>query len=399
MQSNRKGFTLMEVLIVVLIIAILSAVAVPQYQKAVMKSRYSAMMPIGKAIANGNEAYYMEKGQYATSPTELDVAGKDNYDDGTDVTLEANPEYLSYVRVANSDKVPNARYVVYQKHSANFADTTMCEAKDDTAKELCQRLGGVFVSEHGTQSGWSSYLLSGEARTGDSFEVPCPDNSTACDDSGKATGCNNGYYISEGACAACPENSTCNSNTGALTGCVPGYYVEGGACIAQETTSLWCDSGDGRCRNKNYTGSGLMCQGPDRACAGSTFSGMGAYCNAGLNYTCFNTTYTGLQSYCSGNGNSKGCANSTFYGGSFCEAMKSSTCNDTKYVPNEGGFLGCCLRSNCPIGTPKCKSGQWGAAIWNDENQAYEQDGWWGDCCNPASVGGVENCGSTPVCS
>ncbi len=45
-----KGFTLLELMVTVLIIGILAAVAMPEYEKAVEKSRAAEAMTLGKAI-------------------------------------------------------------------------------------------------------------------------------------------------------------------------------------------------------------------------------------------------------------------------------------------------------------------------------------------------------------
>lgn len=56
------GFTLIELLVTVLIIAILAAVAIPQYQKAVKKSRGAEALSAAKSLHQALAAYQLETG-------------------------------------------------------------------------------------------------------------------------------------------------------------------------------------------------------------------------------------------------------------------------------------------------------------------------------------------------
>ena len=66
MKNNgcKKGFTLIELLVVVLIIGILEAIALPQYQKAVEKSRLAEALTNISTMREQMEMYLLENGGY-----------------------------------------------------------------------------------------------------------------------------------------------------------------------------------------------------------------------------------------------------------------------------------------------------------------------------------------------
>jgi len=68
-----KAFTLVELLVVVLIISVLAAIAVPQYQKAVLKAKLSKVIPVIQDIRKAQEFYGLERGAYASSLNRLAI--------------------------------------------------------------------------------------------------------------------------------------------------------------------------------------------------------------------------------------------------------------------------------------------------------------------------------------
>ncbi|WP_428048818.1 type IV pilin protein [Candidatus Avelusimicrobium caledoniensis] len=72
-MKNKQAFTLIELLVVVLIVGILAAVALPQYQRAVTKSRLSTLKHLVASTNQAAEAYYMSTGDYPRTFDEMDI--------------------------------------------------------------------------------------------------------------------------------------------------------------------------------------------------------------------------------------------------------------------------------------------------------------------------------------
>ncbi len=108
-MKNEQAFTLIELLVVVLIIGILAAVAVPQYQKAVWKSRAVQLFTLAKSLATAQESYHLANGTWANSFSELDL----DFDSLSPVTTP-----VIYVSTASSDAIKGNEWIELSLNNA-----------------------------------------------------------------------------------------------------------------------------------------------------------------------------------------------------------------------------------------------------------------------------------------
>jgi prepilin-type N-terminal cleavage/methylation domain-containing protein len=90
-RSNRKGFTLVEIMIVVAIIALLAAIAVPNFLRARKRSQASKILEDLRQLDNATDEYAMENNKTTgMNPTLADLksylkTGTTLYNTGADI--------------------------------------------------------------------------------------------------------------------------------------------------------------------------------------------------------------------------------------------------------------------------------------------------------------------------
>ena len=151
MQNIKSGFTLIELLVVMLIIGILASVALPQYQKAVNKSRASTALATLRAIHQAQEVYRLENGEYASDLSELSLSiPSDVSSSGWTSPDQNHPNKYMFScngtgsncnASAASPKLPSFEY-----HGNDGKLYCLCSMnhKDASVESICQSFGGVY---------------------------------------------------------------------------------------------------------------------------------------------------------------------------------------------------------------------------------------------------------------
>ncbi len=81
-MKNKNGFMLIEILVVVLIIGILASIALPRYQMAVDKTKYTNLMPITKTILESQLRALLETENPSFEDLDIGIPGNCTLVDG-----------------------------------------------------------------------------------------------------------------------------------------------------------------------------------------------------------------------------------------------------------------------------------------------------------------------------
>lgn len=374
-KQNKKGFTLTEVLVVVLVISVLAAIAYPMYMRSITKSKAVEAINLLEMVRNKQLQNFAKKGKYFT-----DFSGVNNLT--SDAENEQNTTSVikvkEYTLSLNTDK--NCMYASYNKGNTKFTFSSSYETAGlGCSGDICKSFGDI-VGTADDVCNCNTKCSNGFTLNTDSCACECNlgcNNGSSCTTPSQnqplSQSCGNGGTQTRVCTASCGGGSCgawgpCTGQTCASS-LKPSSNQSCGKCGSQSrtiscnnSTGAWQTSAWGSC-----TGEGSCTPGATQSCEGNGTQTCTSSCSWG---TCVTAAKTPCPSACSAN-QKRDTAVEYSEDGACCVAKTAcpSTCPDGQERDSSVSFTEdgtCCVSKTCDANESSLCSSTDG--VWNNDD-------------------------------
>ncbi len=255
-KKSKKGFTLTEVLVVVLIIGVISAIAYPVYTKSINKSRAVEAINLLEMVRNKQIANFARRGEYLPNFTgigQLTSNADAEVKTEGDAILTVNGKYE--LAMNNATNCMSAAYVPAKGKPASFTFSSSYEdAGLGCDGDICKTFGNIVGSSSsvcncGDKSCSSPYNLNAKTCACD-CPLACTEGGCHDKNPARTETRNCGYNNSGTQTRTCPEScsSECSTSWSSCSGqsCNEGTKpasTQNCANCGQKTQSVTCENG------------------------------------------------------------------------------------------------------------------------------------------------------------
>lgn len=146
-MKNQKGFTLIELMIVVAIIAILAAIAISQYQDYVIRSQVSEGSALADGVKTAMAEFYQNNGRWPPANTSAGLATSTSivgsYVSDVNVATTAGVITVSYGGPKANAKIPASSQLLFSAITNGGSISWACKSTTIPQKWVASSCVGI----------------------------------------------------------------------------------------------------------------------------------------------------------------------------------------------------------------------------------------------------------------